>query len=495
MRDIPDPSVHHQRQQQVVDHVARLLRDERLRLDTTAGRPSVTTLARDVLPGDQALLVKHRMIELGLFDRDLQRRMPPGLTLDVTLSQQGLFGGKTPVGKLRVVTASPTDALLQGGTPAPLDRAAVQKLLAGGPPPLPGQPRVPQTVILVSTSGFEGGALGLAERRPDGAAVLLVGVNEAGGWTVTAPPGMEDLARLLDPETVSQKMDRLRHDIETSADLMIGGVAADRLAERNAVPRELAERALKDYAERNPGLAVRTLEGTLVLYRDALAIGGDDDTGDTMPFWEKVKGWAGMGGESAEKKVQRLSQEKALLAQQRMRAYGEIEQVEKKEAELTASFPSATPLAQKRIATEISQLRKRVERIQQLVATIDKKVNIVETGMHNLEMEKHLSKEKLASLENVATQSEEIDAGMATLDQLNEQADSVSIVGSEMSMGASDVLAELQAKFAADEAEPAKEAARPVATPAGREKAAAPPVGPPPIPAERRRVPGAAEPG
>jgi hypothetical protein len=496
MRNDPDPTVHRQRQQVLLDHVQSLLRDERLKLDTTAGPKPVTTLGRDVSLGDTAVLVKQRMIELGLFDRDLQRRMPPGLTLDVVLSQVGLFNRKTPVGRLKIVTAAPTDDLLQGRSAGPLDRAEVQRLLTAGPPPLPQLAGLPQTVVLVSTSGFTGDALALAERRPGGGAVILVGMNEAGGWTVATPPGMQSLASLLDPETNAQKRQRLLDDIEHSADLLTGGVSADRLAERCLVPRELAEQAMKDYAERNPGLAIRTLEGALVLYRDTLSIGGDD-TGDDMPFWEKVKGVFSRG-ESAEKKVARLSQEKALLSQQREKAYAEIELVERKEADLTASFPNATPLAQKRIATEISQLRKRVERIQQLVATIDKKINIVETGVHNLEMEKHLSKEKLEQLENVATASEQVDVGMATLDQLNEQADAVSVVGTEMGLGASDVLAELQAKFAAEPkaAEPAaKVSAGPSLTPPSREREAAPSAGPPPIPAERRRMPGAAEPG
>jgi hypothetical protein len=110
-------------------------------------------------------------------------------------------------------------------------------------------------------------------------------------------------------------------------------------------------------------------------------------------------------------------------------------------------------------------------------------------------MEQQLSPERLESLESVAQASEQVDIGMATLDQLNEQADAVSVVGSEMNGGAQDVLAELKAKFAKPDPEkqPAeKSAGGAEKSNAQRDRAAS---GPPPIPAERRRVPGAAEPG
>lgn len=493
MRDSPDPAVHRRCQQQFVAHAQRLLEDERFAVDTTAGLKPVTAMVRNVVPGDDAVGVKRKMVELGLFDRGLQRAMPPGQTLDVTLYQRTFFGGQQPAGRVRVVCASPTEPLLKGEAPGPLDAAAVQKVLSAQPPSLGG---LPQTVILVSTSGLTDDARRLAERRRGGA-VVLAEVNDAGGWTVTAPPGLEGLGPLLDPETDEQKRRRVVADVEASADLLTGGVSADRVAERLRVPRPLVEAALREYAERHPGLAADTFEGTLVVYREGTPGLGDPTGDDAMPFWEKVKGMFGRGEEPREKRVARLSQEKAVLAHQRDRAYAEVELVEKKEAELTAAFPAATPLAQKRIATEISQLRKRVERIQQLVSTIDKKINIVETGVHNLEMEHHLSKEKLAALEDVAKASEEVDVGMATLDQLNEQADAVSVVGAEMSMGASDVLAELQAKFA-DKPEAGSEkstSAGEKAAPQRDRTAVGATAGPPPIPAERRKVPGAAEPG
>lgn len=487
MRDSPDPAFHRQAQQRLVSHVQRLLEDPRLRVQTTSGLQPITALVRNVATGDDAIGIKRKMVELGLFDRELQRKMPPGMTLDVTLLHVGFFGRQSPVGNLRVLCLNPTEALLKGNAPMPLTAADVSRALGSQPPPLHG---LPQTLILVSTSGFAPDALRMAERRPE-RTILLAEINDGGGWTIHTPAALNDLRDLLDPESLDEKRQRILENIESSGDLLSGGASASTLADRLHVPRELAEQVMREYAKAKPGLAVRPIEGTLVLYREGLGMSGP--TGENMPFWERIKGIF-VRGESREKKVAKLAQERAVLTEQRRQAYLEVETIEKLEKEQTEKFAAAAPTTQKRIATEIAQLRKRMERVHQLVSTIDKKINIVETGMHNLEMEHQLSPEKLETLENVAQSSEQVDVGMATLDQLNEQADSVSVAGSEMSSAAQDVLEELRAKFAdkpaAESATSDRATTGPLKTPPTKTAAA-----PPPLPGERRRVPGAAEPG
>lgn len=152
------------------------------------------------------------------------------------------------------------------------------------PPSLGG---VPQTVVLVSTSGFAGDALGLAERRPGGP-VILAEINDAGGWTIHAPPGYEDLASQLDPETLSQKQERVRQEIDAGADLFTGGVSAEKVSERLHLPQTLVEEVLREHAQKNPGLATGTFEGKLVLYRAGMSAPADA-IGENMPFWEKSK--------------------------------------------------------------------------------------------------------------------------------------------------------------------------------------------------------------
>src|SRR4051812_32560555 len=86
-----DPSVHREREQQIVQHVERLLEDERLRIDTIMGRRPITAFTRDVNRTDKAVDVKRMMSELGVPDRDLQNRLPVGEAIEVTLSQKRLW--------------------------------------------------------------------------------------------------------------------------------------------------------------------------------------------------------------------------------------------------------------------------------------------------------------------------------------------------------------------------------------------------------------------
>ena len=179
-----------------------------------------------------------------------------------------------------------------------------------------------------------------------------------------------------------------------------------------------------------------------------------------MPFWEAVKGIF-KREESTDRKIGRLAAERAGLTAQRERSYDEIAAVEKKESELTKSFKEATALAQRRIATEISQLRKDIERRQQILGAIDKKINVINTGIHTLELQNQVSPEKLKTLENIAASTEDVEVGMAALQQLDEDANSMA------GIGAADVPDDVQAIL--DELKGKSEAP---AEPAGPERVA-----------------------
>src|SRR5205085_49461 len=108
---------HRQREQRLIEHVQRLLEDERLRIDTTKGAKSVVSLVRDVARFDGGVELKRTMSEMGLPDRELQNRMPIGEGVEVTLSQKKWLLFKTVVGRMRVVCTSPTRQLLRGEQP------------------------------------------------------------------------------------------------------------------------------------------------------------------------------------------------------------------------------------------------------------------------------------------------------------------------------------------------------------------------------------------
>src|SRR3954471_2950135 len=117
MKNSPDPAVHQQLERQMMEHVERLLGDERLRVDTTRGRRLVTTMFRSVETGDRGVELKRVMAEMGKPDRELQARMPTGAWMEVTLAQKKWFFFKETVGKLQVICVSPTKALLAGQEP------------------------------------------------------------------------------------------------------------------------------------------------------------------------------------------------------------------------------------------------------------------------------------------------------------------------------------------------------------------------------------------
>ncbi|HEY9287611.1 MAG TPA: hypothetical protein VIT43_06275, partial [Candidatus Dormibacteraeota bacterium] len=172
-----DPLVHRQREQQIMQHVEKLLNDDRLRIDTTHGRRSVTAFVRDVSRSDRAADLKRMMTEMQRPDRELQSQMPIGESLEMALTQKKMIVLTETVGRMRVICVSPTRSLLRGDEPAPMDTSDVQKLLAAMPPSLGG---VPITVVIVSTSGFTVEAHEMADRRAE-RTVILVEPNDAGG--------------------------------------------------------------------------------------------------------------------------------------------------------------------------------------------------------------------------------------------------------------------------------------------------------------------------
>ena len=61
MKSSVDPSVHRTRERQFIEHVEKLLDDDRLRVDTTSGRRAVTGLIRDVQRNDRGVELKRVM--------------------------------------------------------------------------------------------------------------------------------------------------------------------------------------------------------------------------------------------------------------------------------------------------------------------------------------------------------------------------------------------------------------------------------------------------
>ena len=440
-RPSSDPAVHRQQETQLIEHVQRLLEDERLRLDTKLGRRPITAFIRDVSRSDKSVDLKRMMSEMNMPDRELQNRMPVGEMIEVTLSQKKFWVFRSTVGRLRVVSVPPTRALLRGEEPKPMTPTEVNKFLSQMPPSLGG---VPVTVVLLSTSGFTMEAHELAERRAD-RTVILAEPNNAGGWTITGPAETKALSDLFDPEGDEQKRLRVREMIEQSKlDLLTSGIPTDRLAAKSQLPVQVVEAELKSYAKNTPGLVAKRLDGRVVLFREGTAtpaVSAASAGGAAMPLIDRVKALFARKGES-EKKIAFLSERRTALSLQRDRAYDDMNTLEQQEAGLKDQFKNASGnISKRRITGQMLQLRKDLERRQQLLSVLNQQINVVSTHLHNLEL---VQQGQVASLPNTDEMTADAVKAEEVLAELEANSELAATVGS---IGASGMSGEEQALF------------------------------------------------
>ncbi len=422
MRNSPDPHLHRQREREFVQHVEKLLEDDRLRIDTTQGRRPVTSLIREVKKNDRAVELKRLMAEMNLPDRELQNRMPVGESIELAVSRKKWFLFRSPVGRLKVACVSPTRSLLKSEASAPMSGAEVRGVLTEIPLSLKG---IPSTIVLMSTSGFTLEAHELAERGAD-RTLILVEPNDAGGWNVWGPSEMRALTDLFDPEADQVKRQRVRSIIEESrAELLSGGIAADRIAARTELPLQVTEAEVKSYARETPGLTARRLDGRLILFRESAAPSAGASGGSEMPFIDKVRSLFSMRGEN-EKKIAFLSERRAALSQQRDRAYEDMTALEGKETELREQFKSSSSaIAKRRVTSQLLQLRRDIERRSQFLQVLNQQINVVSTHLHNLELVRQGQGGKLPDSEELTQDAVAAEEMLAQLEADNELAGSV----------------------------------------------------------------------
>jgi HAMP domain-containing protein len=464
MSDSPDPSEHKAAQERFIDHIKRLMDDPRFMIDTTAGRRAVKGFLTDLRESDQSAEVHRLMSEMKRPDRQLLESMPVGKALELTLSRKRWLVLKQAMGHLRVICVSPSRQLLEDAPLKPMTAQEVNKLVRQLPPPLNG---VPITTILVSTSGFAMEALELAERTAE-RTLILAEPNDARGWSIHGPPETKALNDLLDPEDEDEKRQRVRDLIaENEIELVGGGIVAEKVATKAKLPLQQVEAELKSYAKQTPGLIAKRLDGRVVLYREGTTpiapltgkSAARNPSGDTdMPILDRIRSLFSHKGET-EKKIAFLSERRTVLSLQRDRGYEEIGALEQKDNELREQFKAArAPLTKRRITTQLVQLRKDIERRQQMLAVLNQQVNVVSTHLHNLELTQQGQLADLPDSEEIATDAAAAEEMLAKLQADNELAESVGagVGGSIATAGMSD---EEQALYAELEAEHAPAAA------------------------------------
>jgi hypothetical protein len=485
-----EPAKHQQLERQFIAHVERLLSDDRLRLPTSRGRKHAITLIRDVNRIDHGIELKRLMSEMGKPDRQLESQMPLGQSLDVGLCQKKWWLFKSWIGRFRAISISPSRALLADRPTGPASAADLTQTLATLPPPLTG---IPTTVAIMSTSGFTSDALDAGLRMKD-RTVVLVWPNESGGWSVAAAPENQDFVELFDPELDLEKRARIRSEIESNRiSLQSAGIAADKLAAKLHLPQQLVDSELKSYAKENPGLSAKRLDGRLVLFQEGSAPlrTGAASGGSTMPFIDRIKTLFAHKGE-VEKKIAFLSERRTALSQQLDRSYEDMGVMEGKESELRQQFKNAvSELPRRRITGQMLQLRKDIERRQQLLSVLNQQINVVSTHLHNLELQRQGKTANLPDSDEMAADAAAAEEVLAELQAGSELADSV---GSSAHGGMSSEEQALYDELLNDAKQPESSVA-PAAVKSEPSIAAKPTsqaVQPPPIPQRKRNEP---EPG
>jgi hypothetical protein len=176
-----------------------------------------------------------------------------------------------------------------------------------------------------------------------------------------------------------------------------------------------------------------------------------------MPMIERIKALFARKGET-EKKIAFLSERRAVLSMQRDRGYEEISSLEEKDTELREQFKTArAPLTKRRVTTQLVQLRKDIERRQQMLAVLNQQVNVVSTHLHNLELTQQGEVADLPDSEEIATDAAAAEEMLAKLQADNELADSVGagVGGSMATAGMNDEEQALYAELEAEHAAPA----------------------------------------
>jgi hypothetical protein len=416
---LANPAVHRQLEKDFIRHVEQLLEDDRLRVDTTSGRRPVVTMLKDVKRSDRSVELQRLMSDMRRPDRELKNQMPVGEIVEITLQKRKLMIFRGVVGRMRVVCVSPTRSLLAGETPQPLKPGEVSKILTEIPQAIGG---VPSTIVLMSTSGFTIEAHELAERRAD-RTVVMAEPNKAGGWAVYGPVETKALVDLFDPEAEQSKRDRVREEVDAAAAELSGaGISTDKIAAKTQLPLQLVESELKNYAKSRPGLVAKRLDGRVVLFREGSVPSSATSAsgGGEMPLIDRIKTLFARKGEN-EKKIAFLSERRSALMQQRDRSYEDITGLESQEGKLRDEFKNATgDVTKRRVTGHLLQLRKDIERRQQLLTVLNQQVNIVSTHLHNLELVQQGKSANLPDHEEVASDAAKAEEMLAGLEADNE---------------------------------------------------------------------------
>jgi hypothetical protein len=286
---------------------------------------------------------------------------------------------------------------------------------------------VPHLVGVCSPSGFTEDARQSGLELPN-ITLLLVTPREDGGWEVvgTSPNTPPADCKVFDPEAVARKIERVREEVQgRSADLLTGGLSAERLGERLGLPARVVAAAFEQMAVVDGELKLSRERDDVLLWRGAPVAGEDYD----MSMADRIRQLFGREGNEA-RKINALAERRVKLVQRRERFYADIAQLETREADLLRQGRETTsPAVKRRVASQIKQLRDDMDRLNATARMLGQQVEVVSTHIHNLTL---IQQGQIARL----PPAEELTADAVRAEEMLEQLNADAELATSLSTGA-----------------------------------------------------------
>jgi len=398
----------------------------------------------DVSEEYEAGPVRAALVDSGRFDRDLEREFPGSrMILCRGYEKRFLFFRREVSRTLACVIAPPAPLLDDRGTPPPVGLAELREFVRRRV----GVSRSPVVVAICSPSGFRNDVWEAEWDQPNVRVVLAAPRGESGGWRVRGLWKNADdrLVQMFDPEGVADKLERVKADLESrSGDLLTGGLSASEMAQRLDLPMGVLARALTAATRADPELHVRPAGDDLVVFRGAPARSSWESGAMSVTDW--LRSLFSSKGEEA-RKINLLSERRALLSQKRDRLYDDIAKLEQKEADLVRQGREAgSAVMRRRLAAQIAQLRRDLSRANTTAAMLNQQVNVISTHIHNLTL---IQQGEMAKLPNAEDLTEDAVRAEELLETLRADADLVGnletdVAESMMTQEEQDILKEFE---------------------------------------------------
>jgi len=333
---------------------------------------------------DETDRLRTLMVDRGLYDREELRKLPRNGRLVLHGYDPYWFFWRRRTGVAVASILAPLDEYLapkDGPRAAPRSIGLVE--LVDHVKRLIVDEKTPHVIGVCSPTGFTEEAKNARLDLPN-ISLVLIEPRDDGGWTTIPVGDSADarICRLFDLEGEARQLTRIRQRIqERSGELLTGGLSATSLAEELRVPRRMVERAMEQMAAADPEMRLSGRLGEVLLFRGA-PVATEEKA--QMSMIDRIRRLFSSEGDEI-KKLNALSERRALLAQRRDRIYNDIAKMEKREADLLEQGKAATSqVVRKRLAAQLAQHRRDIARQNTTASMLNQQINIVSTHIHNL---------------------------------------------------------------------------------------------------------------